>query len=142
MGPGRLRFTTALLAATLALVACGGSGDGGSGDGGGNDGGGSPGEALSIEEALASTAEGPLLVSGLIVAPEGEAVRLCSALAESYPPQCGGASLVVEGLDLETVPGLTRTTEPDLAQVAWTDTPVAVTGELADGVLTVSTPGV
>lgn len=136
MTPGRLGLTIALLAATLVLAACGS-------DGTGDDGGGSaapaPGEALSVEEALASTLEGPLLVSGFIVAPDGEPVRLCSALLESYPPQCGGASLVVEGLDLEAIEGLTRTAEPDLAQVAWTDAAVPVLGEVADGVLTIST---
>ena len=34
--------------------------------------------------------------------------RLCEALAESFPPQCGGASLIVEGLVLGLVAGLER----------------------------------
>ncbi len=134
---GRVGYRIALLALALALAlaACGGGDDG-------NDGGGSaapaPGEALSVEGALASTLAGPLLVRGYIVARDGEPVRLCDLLAESYPPQCGGASLVVDGLDLDTVEGLTRTTEPDLAQAAWSEGPVSVLGEVADGVLTVS----
>ena len=62
------------------------------------------------------------MVKGTIVAPAGEAIRLCSALLESDPPQCGGSSLVVEGLDLSTVEGLTETNDPSLAQVQWSET--------------------
>lgn len=134
---GRAGYRIALLALALALTlsACGGGDDG---DGGGGSAAPAPGEALSVEEALASTLAGPLLVQGYILARDGEPVRLCDVLAESYPPQCGGASLVVEGLDLDTVEGLTRTAEPDLAQAAWSEGPVSVLGEVADGVLTVS----
>ncbi len=134
---GRVGYRIALLALALALAlaACGGGDDGGDGNGSAAP---APGEALSVEEALASTLAGPLLVSGFIVARAGEPVQLCDLLAESYPPQCGGASLVVEGLDLDTVEGLTRTAEPDLAQAAWSEGPVSVLGEVVDGVLTVS----
>ena len=63
-------------------------------------------------------------------------MRLCSALLESYPPQCGEPSLVVEGLDLATVAGLTSTNDPSLAQVTWSDMRDLRAGELVDGVLT------
>jgi hypothetical protein len=39
-------------------------------------------------------------VSGALFVDADGTVRLCEAIAESFPPQCGGASLVVEGLDL------------------------------------------
>lgn len=91
-----------------------------------------PGGGLTVEEALASTLEGPLMVAGYLVA-TGDEIRLCSALAESYPPQCAGASLVVEGLDLAGVDGLK--TEGD---VSWTDTRFSVLGDVEDGVLIVS----
>ncbi len=126
----RRSFLAALLVgfAALALGACGGDATTPTDAAGGT---------LSIEQALAAGG-GPLTVKGYVVAPEGESVRLCSALLESYPPQCGDPSLVVEGLDLAAVDGLIQTAEPDLAQVSWTDTEVAVTGELGNGVLTVA----
>ena len=80
------------------------------------------GPAISIEEALATGSDEMQLVAGNILAQDGE-VRLCSALAESFPPQCGGASLHVEGLKLEEVDGLI--TEGD---VSWTDRPIELLG--------------
>jgi hypothetical protein len=74
----------------------------------------------------------PQLVTGnLLVA--GDEVRLCSALAESFPPQCGGPSLSVEGLDLDTVADLTS--EGD---VGWTDHPIVLEGIVDGDTLTVS----
>ena len=80
------------------------------------------GPAISIDEALASGSDEPQLVNGNLLARDGE-VRLCSALAESFPPQCGGASLHIVGLELEEVDGLI--TEGD---VSWTDRPVELLG--------------
>jgi hypothetical protein len=97
-----------------------------------------PGGGLSIAEAIDSTLEGPLMVKGHIVAPEGEPIRLCSALLESYPPQCGEPSLVVEGLDLATVDGLTSTDNSAVAQVSWSDAVVSLLGTVEEGVMTVS----
>ena len=96
-----------------------------------------PSTPLTIEQALAGDGENPIAVRGYIVAPEGEPIELCSALLKSYPPQCGAPSLVVEGLDLSTIEGLTETTDPSLAQVQWTDTEVTVAGSLEEGVLLV-----
>ena len=92
-----------------------------------------PGGGLSVEEALASTLSGPLMIAGQLVA-AGDEVRLCSALLESYPPQCGGASLLVLGLDLASVEGLQTA-----GGVTWTEGRVSLLGEVEDGVLTVST---
>ena len=80
------------------------------------------GPAVSIDDALASGSDEMLLVNGNLLAQGGE-VRLCSALAESFPPQCGGASLHVVGLNLAEVDGLV--TEAD---VGWTDRPIELLG--------------
>ena len=65
------------------------------------------GPGISIEEAIGGGGGGgPLLINGaLVVDPDGR-VLLCDALAESFPPQCGGARLEVRGLDVDSLPDL------------------------------------
>jgi hypothetical protein len=84
------------------------------------------GPALSIEDALAADSDKPLLVSGNLLV-QGDEARLCSVLAESFPPQCGGASLHVDGLDLAEIDGLIA--EGD---VSWTDRPIELLGVVED----------
>jgi hypothetical protein len=103
----------------LALAGCGGE-DEAAGD--------RPAE-ISVEEAVDH--EGPAVVTGSLLA-NGDDVKLCGALAESFPPQCGGGSISVVGLDLDSLDGLTA--EGD---VTWSDLPIEVEGVLADGTLTV-----
>ena len=91
------------------------------------------GPGISIEEAIASDLDGPLLVNGNLLA-QGDEIRFCSALAESFPPQCGGAQMHVEGLKLEEVDGLVREGE-----VAWTDRPIQLLGNVEGETLVVST---
>jgi hypothetical protein len=71
----------------------------------GNRGGGDRG--MSVADALGHRATDDLVfVTGaLFVDPDGT-VLLCDAIAESFPPQCGGARLEVQGLDLSTIDGL------------------------------------
>ena len=80
------------------------------------------GPGISIEEALASASAEPLLVNGNLLA-NGDEIRLCSALAESFPPQCAGPQVHVEGLNLDEVDGLVREGE-----VSWTDRPTQLLG--------------
>ena len=54
------------------------------------------GPGLSVAEAIESDLEGPLLVRGVLVERDGK-LRLCSAILESQPPQCGEPSLTIEG---------------------------------------------
>ena len=90
------------------------------------------GRGVTVREALAADVEGPLLVRGALHAREGE-IRLCEALAESYPPQCAGPSLRVEGLALSDVEGV------QTAQgVSWTDGEVKLLGDVEGGALLVS----
>jgi hypothetical protein len=71
----------------------------------GNRGGGESG--MSVAEALDHRATDDLLfVTGaLFIDPDGT-VLLCDTIAESFPPQCGGVRLEVQGLDLSTIDGL------------------------------------
>lgn len=136
-----LAATAALGLLALALVGCGNGADGvaaptpGAAPGDVAGGAISPssavGPGISVSDALGSTLAGPLLVNGMLLVRDGE-VRLCEALAESFPPQCGGDSLLIEGLALDSVDGLTS------AQgVIWSDGLIQILGDVRDGVLTV-----
>jgi len=65
------------------------------------------GAGLSVAGALENRGSGDLVaVSGaLFVDPDGTA-WLCDAIAESFPPQCGGDRIEVGGLELADVPNL------------------------------------
>lgn len=117
----RHRGATALLS-SLALAGCGGGADG---DGSPAAGAPIPGGGLTVSEAISSDLEGPLQVRGYVV--DG---RLCEALLESHPPQCGQPSLGIEGDvdgDFEEAEG-----------VRWTADQVSVLGEVESGVIRIS----
>lgn len=64
------------------------------------------GPGISIADAVNRAGQEPLLVNGaLFVDPDGT-VLLCDAMAESFPPQCGGTRLEVHDLDLAGMPDL------------------------------------
>lgn len=97
------------------------------------------GPGISVGEAIASDLDGPFLVNGFIFITGGEhddpeQVRLCEALAESFPPQCSGESLVVEGLDIKAL--LVDLTSE--GPVSWTAQPVQLLGEVDGGTLILS----
>ena len=85
-----------------------------------------------MEEALRAEGDGPVRVRGTLIAAR-EDVRLCAAILESHPPQCGRPWLVVRGLDLVGVSNMEQA-----KGVGWTRREVTLTGEVADGVLTVA----
>ena len=59
---------------------------------------------MSVAEALGHQATDDLVtVIGALFVDAAGTVRLCDAIAESFPPQCGGERIVVEGLDLAAV---------------------------------------
>jgi hypothetical protein len=92
----------------------------------------------SIDEALAAPNDAQLQVAAPLIA-AGDDVRLCGAVMESYPPQCGEPSLPLEGLDLDGVVGLSRA-DPEFGGVVWTDFSLEVFGTMQDGTLTEATP--
>lgn len=87
---------------------------------------------ISVGEALAYDGSELVAVGGFVVSVDGEA-RLCSLLAESFPPQCGGESLVIANpealVDLPLV---------EEGVVQWSDATVVLVGSIDDGVLTIS----
>lgn len=94
----------------------------------------SPGLPLSVEGLLTAEPTGEVSVVGPVVI-DGSGARLCSALAESFPPQCGGesvelANIAAADLDLEEEQG-----------VRWTDLPVVLTGTYDDGTFTIVSTG-
>ena len=91
------------------------------------------GAGLTLDQALTTDAVGPIAVRGYFLQ-DIRGARLCEVLAESYPPQCGGANVALgdlSGIDL----GLVQTNQ----DVSWTDDYVTILGEMVDGVF-VPTP--
>jgi hypothetical protein len=91
-----------------------------------------PGGGLSVADVVANDIDGGFAIQGFYV-DSGDGPFLCDALLESFPPQCGGASIpfqTADGLDLDL------TTEGD---VTWSADQVVVVGEVVDGVF-VATP--
>jgi len=82
------------------------------------------GPGLSIAEARATSAQQPLLINGYVVV-DASGMRFCEVLLESFPPQCGGDSFVLEGLNLDNHPEYQR--EGD---VTWSENQVQLLGTL------------
>jgi len=82
-----------------------------------------------VPAALATDATGPIAVSGFLVN-DGTTARLCEALAESYPPQCGGAGIPLIRYDAAELAPLSTN-----GAVTWSDAPVIVFGTIVDGAL-------
>lgn len=130
-------FGVLLLSFVLIAAACGGDddNDGGAGSLPPNDSpaGSAMGPGISVEDALASGSDQALLVNGALVVVDGEA-RLCTALIESFPPQCGGPSLLIAGdFSIEDIDDV-RTE----GSVSWTDQQIQLLGAVDDGTLTIS----
>ena len=59
---------------------------------------------MSVAAALTHGATDDIVtVSGFLFVDAAGTIAMCEAILESFPPQCGGARLPVEGLDLGTV---------------------------------------
>lgn len=99
-------------------------------DDGGDAAGGTTMRVHSVTEAMAAEGEGSLHVVGLLI-DDGSGWRLCEAVLESYPPQCGGESLAVEGLDEGSLP------LEESGDVRW-QTDATVVGEVEGDTLTVT----
>ena len=83
-----------------------------------------PDGSLLLSDAVDAGVDGPFLVAAYYV-DAGEGARLCSALLESFPPQCGEPSLALD--DSSSVDPTDLTTE---GEVTWSADPVTVEGEI------------
>lgn len=92
--------------------------------------GGTAPRAYPLEEALDQDVDGSLLVTGLLI-DDGSGWRLCSEIAESYPPQCGGTSVPVEGVVASRHP------LQQAEGVRWAES-ATIVGEFRDGTLVVT----
>ena len=113
-----LSFALALLVALA--VACGGgeSNEVDIGD-----------EPTSIGQALKAVEGSEVTVSGFLIADRDGTARLCSALLESFPPQCGGDRIELLEFDASAVPSTSSPQrQSEIRTVRWTDSEITVTG--------------
>jgi len=60
--------------------------------------------ALTVDQLVARSADTPIAVQGFLIDQEG-VTRLCAAILESYPPQCGEPAVQLVSLDVTQVAG-------------------------------------
>jgi hypothetical protein len=90
------------------------------------------GPGLTITEAVAYDGAEPVAVGGFVVTtPEG--TRLCEALAESFPPQCGGPSVNV--VNPETLTNFVLIEE---GETQWSPDLVVVLGHVSGSDFTIA----
>jgi hypothetical protein len=87
---------------------------------------------IDIPDAIAYEGTEVVAVRGYFVADES-AARLCEALAESYPPQCGGVSLVVTNPEV-----LSDVVLVEEGGTQWSEDYVTVLGHIVAGELTIA----
>ena len=84
---------------------------------------------MEIGQALEAAEGSEVTVRGNLVVDSAGNTRLCSVLAESLPPQCGGDWINLLGFDASSVPNSKTSQRPsDIQTVRWTDSYIAVTG--------------
>lgn len=85
-----------------------------------------PERGVSVADATGQSIDGAFELRGFFFA-DGSGARVCETLLESFPPQCGGASISVGDFDVD----LPLSSE---AGVSWTDEVVYLEGEVVGGV--------
>lgn len=124
----------------LALVtplACGDDdadpGDGATGDGSGA-------APMSIADAATAGDGTEVTVTGFLLRDNDQPLVLSELLAESYPPQAGGATIEVADPSIEELADQAGVTPSETGGVAWLDRPITLTGVVEAGRLTGATP--
>ena len=90
-------------------------------------------EPVSISDAI--ELEGRVAVTGTLFVLDGGTVLLSELVAESFPPQPGGATITVEGLDLGTLDLEEAPLGSELATTKWSAEPITLTGSMVSGTL-------
>jgi hypothetical protein len=85
---------------------------------------------LTVGQAVAVADGTEVQVRGVLIE-DGGTLFVAEALAESYPPQPGGATIEVDGFDITTLDGL-----ESAGPVRWLDRPTTLTGVMVGGRLT------
>ena len=82
-----------------------------------------------IAQALEAPEGSEVTVSGHLIADTDGNTRLCSVLAESGPPQCGGDRIHLLGFDASSVPNSKTPQRPsEIGTTRWTNSYITVTG--------------
>ena len=101
-----------------------------------------PSSVRTIEQVLEARDGTEVFVRGALVATssgEDQKIVLASVLLESYPPQAGGATLPLVGLDPGSIVGLSSTADqPGAPQVTWSDFWLVLRGVMSGGELQVN----
>jgi hypothetical protein len=87
--------------------------------------------SFTVMELIEERPDGEVMVSGSLFN-GGGGWSLCSALAESFPPQCGGFSLVIPNFDPTSYEIVAE------AGIQWSDIPATITGTFTDDRLLLS----
>jgi hypothetical protein len=114
----------ALLVAILLLAGCGGSD-------------GSEQQVVDPATALGVSRGAKVTVRGFLAHEPGTTVpRMCTMLAESYPPSCSMPSLPVSNLSEEQEARLPLKRDPETG-ARWTEVEIELDGRIEDGALVV-----
>ncbi len=87
---------------------------------------------LTVAEALAYTGDEVIAVQGFVLTQDGT-TRLCEALAESFPPQCGAAGVVITNPS-----ALQDMVLIEEGTTQWSEDPVTILGNISNGQLTIA----
>ena len=87
---------------------------------------------LGVADVIAYNGSEVVAVQGFVIIEDG-AARLCDALAESFPPQCGQAGIVI--VNPQNLPDMVLVEE---GTTQWSDDVVSVLGYVEDGELTIA----
>lgn len=90
---------------------------------------------LTVPEALDAPAGSVVTVRGYVIATGGMTL-LAEKLAETYPPQPGGAAIALEGVDITALSGT-----GSAGDTTWTNDQRHLSGRIEAGVLVVAAPG-